>query len=204
MTIQVVDYVTGKPISNATVVVSRIWTGFPVEKIPVLGIKPWSRETILAQAGIVRISGVPRPPYRIVVEAKGYAKALIEQRPRDESDNLDVYRIVYHGDQWLHESPYEYVNRKRPFTVALEPYAGGTNRAGARYLGTPSAGSKEKAIMTAKRQVKKWPGEFEIKEAAFRNGHWEVTLSRVPAGPGSITLIDVGDDGEILGIRGTY
>jgi len=197
----VVDYVTGRPIQDTTVEFPQRWTRWRVESIPLLRIKPWSNRIILSGTGIVQIANAPSfdLSYRIAVGAKGYGEALLKQLPTAECANPDVYRILYFrgGTNWLHESPYEYVNRKRPFTVALEPNAGGGGRAGVRYPAAPSPGSQEKAILTIKRYAEKRGGELgKVESAKFINGHWEVFLS-----DGGFSTFDVADDGEILGVH---
>ncbi len=200
---EIVDYVTGKRIQGATVELSRKWTRLPVESLPLLTIKPHYHRSISAESGVAQIAQVPDDrTCRIVVQAKGYGDAFIQQQPPDECDNPDVYRIVYFGSNWLHESAYEYVNRKKPFTVALEPDAGGAERKGARYEITPSSGSKERAIAAINASGDKRGAngkQINVGWAKFRNGHWEIKLSSEIIG--GDTQYDVSQDAEILGIH---
>jgi len=201
---EIVDYVTGKRIQNATIEVSRKLTRLPLDRIPFLHISPFKHTIIPALNGLVEITHVPKVDLscRIVVGAKSYADAFIQQQPPDECDDPDIYRILYFGDPWLHESPFEYVTRKKQFTVALEPDAGGTGRAGARYLSAPPPGSKERALMAIKRLGQKGDAkdtDLKVDWAKFQNGHWEIKL--VSEGPGGDPRFDISEDGKILGIH---
>src|SRR5260370_438227 len=107
LSFQIVDYVTGKPIQGTTVELSRRWTRLPVDSIPLVHVDPFYSRTVRAETGVVRITDVPKLDLscRIVVGARGYGEAFIQQQPPDECSNPDVYRIVYFGTNWLHVSP---------------------------------------------------------------------------------------------------
>jgi len=199
---QIVDYVTGKTIRGAHVEISRKWTRLPVEGLPFLGITPFYHRTFPAETGVATITGLRRldQSFRIVVQAKGYADAFIQAAP--DSNNPDVFCILYFGTNWLHESPYEYVNRKEPFTISLEPEIGGTERAGARYSMTPSAGSREKAILAINNYAKKRGANgTPARSTKFVNGHWEVGSLTPSLSVVGDSTFDVSEDGEILGIH---
>jgi len=206
LSFEIVDYVTGKRIQSPTVEVSRKWTRLPLESIPFLKISPFRQTTIPTGSGLVHIAHVPKIDLscRMVVGAKGYADAFIQQQPPDECSNPDVYQITYFpsgGSVWLelHDSPYEYVNRKKLFTVALEPLVGGVERDGVRYRTIPSPGSKERALGALNRRAqKRGSSGGEVTSVQFINGHWEVRIPRVM---GSQAQYDLGEDGELLGIH---
>jgi len=189
---QILDYVTGQPIRGATVEVARTWISLPLEKLPFFGLSSRYRRITVAKTAQVYIGGVPKldPSCRIVIAAKGYGDAVIQQQSPEQTANPDLYWITYFGSNRLHGS-YEYVNRKKPFTVALEPDAGGTGRAGACYTTVPSAGSRERAIAAVNPD-----GRGRLGRVEFRNGHWEIGFLRGSVGGSS--WYDVSEEGEIL------
>jgi hypothetical protein len=201
---EIIDFVTGKRITNATVEVARTWIGLPVDRIPLLNISTRSRHIFSATHGVAKVIKVPKldPTCRIVIGAPGYGEAFLSQQPVDETRNPEIYRIIYFGTNSLHDTPYKYVNRREPFAVALEPDVGGTGRAGVRYIVNPPAGSKDRAIQ-AVYDFGKRPGTYrknpEIESAQFLNGRWEVTLKSRRIGGGS--TYDVSIDGNILGFH---
>ncbi len=209
LSFEIVDYVTGKPIQNATVQVLRAWTRLPLDKIPGLGIKPWHETTVRPQSNAVKITGVARsdPTCWIVIGATGYAEASVKQVATPESRNLDSYCIFYSpaGSNLLHDSLHEYVNRKKSFTVALEPVRGGTGRAGARFPTAPSPGSRERAITAASHRAESWGWkQVTADSASFRNGHWEIKVSSAPPRIGGDAEFDVAEDGEVLWVQPGY
>jgi hypothetical protein len=76
---EVIDYVTGKPISSPRVRVSRIWTRLPVDK---LGISDRVTRTLNPTSSIVTVRDL-KPvdqSFRIVVQARGYAELSFSSR----------------------------------------------------------------------------------------------------------------------------
>jgi hypothetical protein len=61
---------------------------------------------------------------------------------------------------------------------------------------SPSPG-REQAIAAAKREAQKqgWK-ETEVGDVVFTNGHWEITIWRLPKTPGGLATVDVTADGK--------
>jgi hypothetical protein len=96
----------------------------------------------------------------------------------------------------------EYVDRRTPFTVALEPEVAGLGRLGIRYRTEATTGSRERAIETVKHYVEKLGASWKTPASVeFHNGHWEI---RRPHNLGGTTRYDVSEDGELLCVYPGY
>jgi len=199
---QVIDYVTGRPIQTPKVAVTRSWTTFPLQEIPLLNLKSWSTKSFVSKSAEIEIAGVhlPDPSFTIAVRAPGYGEALIQSRRPGGSTNLETVVIYYFKttNPGLHDSPYEYAKLTKPFFVELEPIRGGTNRFGARYPLSPQPGSKERAIAVALAEARKSGTPRVLGGTAFKNGHWEVEIDSVRLVTGGSTVFHISEEGEIL------
>jgi len=199
LSFSVVDYVTGGIITNARVDISRRWTELPVEKIPFLTVNPRYHRHTSGSNGIFTIN-VRQLDWstRIAVQAPSYADAILEQQRIPNERETEVYRIFYLGTNWLHSSPYEYVNRWKPFVIGLEPETGGSGRLGAVYK-NPSQGSEEAAIKTVRDYIQNRGGKWSTPESTqFVNGHWEIRFGHRLGGQ---VQYDLSESGELLCIH---
>ena len=58
---------------------------------------------------------------------------------------------------------------------------------------------KEEAIIVAKREATRlgWI-EIEAKDAALVDGHWQVTVWRLPKVPGGFAVVEISSGGEVI------
>jgi len=196
----VVDLWTGKRLTQGTVEVVTSWVPLP-RKLAALG---WGRRSrvITIDTKRVELTGIRRkdPDGYILINVPGYEEAFIRQHRSEVGDNPEYYTIQHAAgrDKLVRESPYQYVRRDRPFTIAIEPINRPSNTPPAVEQNPPT-GSEERAIAAVRRYAAHHGYNLRAPdETDYVNGYWEVRYHHGSLRPGADVCYHVSADGDVL------